>query len=158
MNIQQINGSGHNIWIFLVTAIIALLVTAITWYLIEETNHTRFWQQNNIISWQQDIPDQKPSLKKSEYNLGVRVFMLLWLVIAGHLRWTIKSGALRAVLTKSDAKFLRGWSGGLFKPPSGFENWTACEYVHFFMNPHSSRYHEKNDPFNVFVLRKTRIK
>lgn len=41
MNIQQINGSGHNIWVFAVTSIAALLFTGLTWFSIEAINHIK---------------------------------------------------------------------------------------------------------------------
>lgn len=41
MNIQQLNGSGQSVWVFVVTAVVALLITAGTWYLSEATNTYR---------------------------------------------------------------------------------------------------------------------
>ncbi|KAL8887424.1 MAG: hypothetical protein Q9215_005002 [Flavoplaca cf. flavocitrina] len=45
MNIQQLNGNGQSVWVFVVTAVIALFITAGTWYLSEEANTYRNWHR-----------------------------------------------------------------------------------------------------------------
>ena len=51
MNIQQVNGSGHNIWIFAVTSVVALSVTGLTGYFIEEINKIRISLRKISKEW-----------------------------------------------------------------------------------------------------------
>ena len=45
MNLQQLNQSGRNIWSFLVTALVSLLVTGFTWFCIEQYNSVADWKR-----------------------------------------------------------------------------------------------------------------
>lgn len=38
MNIQELNQSGHKVWMFVLTAVLALLVTAGGWFLVDQAN------------------------------------------------------------------------------------------------------------------------
>ena len=79
MNIQQINGSGHSIWIFAVTSIAALLITGTVLYSIEESN--------KIKASRRDLN------KLPKYSLAFRMYMVGWLVTNGHVSWMRKSKA-----------------------------------------------------------------
>ena len=46
MNLSELNGSGKNLWVFLTTAVVALVITATTWFLIEEVNLYLIWRRN----------------------------------------------------------------------------------------------------------------
>ena len=121
MNIQQINGSGHNIWVFAVTSVVALVVTGATWYLIEIINGVRV-----SARVAQDFEMGRPN-----YNLAYRLFMLWWLIIHGHSSWMWRTKAGFAILKNSDSFF----------PPSNEVNpsnpriASACDYVAYFMHP-----------------------
>lgn len=84
MNIQQINGSGHNIWIVVVTAAIALLATVYAWSLIEEIYKVRAWRARS----KEAVPRGR-----SRYGLAIRVFMIFWLISKGYSRWMWKTDA-----------------------------------------------------------------
>lgn len=71
MNIQQINGSGHNIWVFLVTAVLALLVTGLSWLVI-------------IIASRRGLVVSAASLRVFEPGIRSRCYLLIWLICKGH--------------------------------------------------------------------------
>ena len=138
MNIQQINGSGHNIWIFAVTSVVALLVTGLTWYSIEEINKVR------VVLRKID----KDRLKGSpEYSLAFRVFMLWWLVLNGYLSWSWKTRAWSQILSNSDSEFHPlGEEHGFYRTNKGRKLDTACDYVAYHMRC------EKSHIINAFAL------
>ena len=92
MNIQELNGNGRNIWIFILTALIALLITGGFWFLIEVVNALPVWRQERSSSTK--IPGSGPS-----FSIGFRVIMIVWLVWTRHVRWLWTSGALYCILT-----------------------------------------------------------
>lgn len=138
MNIQQINGNGHGLWVFIVTSVTALLITGATWYSIVETNNIRAWKQYN---------SGIPPTEGPNYSLGVRIFMLVWLVRNGHASWMWKSRAFSEILTNSTRTFGPvNWQrmprpGRCYKQPE-----TACEYVSFYTNPYNGWWVEPFSP------------
>ena len=48
MNLSELNGSGKRLWVFLATAIIAVLIAGTSWFLLEEGNNYRNWQLRKI--------------------------------------------------------------------------------------------------------------
>ena len=134
MNIQQINGSGHSIWIFVVTSIAALVITGSVWYLIEE------W--NKIKASRRDL-DKLPT-----YCLAFRIYMVGWLVMNGHLSWMRKSKAWSEILDNS----YRGFEPTVrrAKPyESEYGSLTACHYVSYHM---SQPWPSRSDPFSLDEL------
>ena len=91
MNIQELNGNGRNIKVFVLTALVALLVTGGSWLLIEIINASTTWGQRQLLN---DNLADKPS-----FSIGLRLIMLSWLVWNRHVRWLWKSGALHCILT-----------------------------------------------------------
>ena len=131
MNIQQINGSGHSIWIFVVTSIAALLITGSVWYSLEESNKMK--------ATRQDLN------KIPKYSLALRVYMVGWLVMNGHLSWMRKSRAWLAILENND----RGFEPTVRRAEpyrSGYGPLTACHYVSYHMNPPRP---SCSDPFSL---------
>ena len=130
MNTQQINGSGHSIWIFAVTSVAALLITGLVWYSIEESN--------NIKRSRRDLN------KRPKYCLAFRVYMVGWLIMNGHLWWMRKSRAWSEILRNSDEGF-----EPLAKRAPPHENeygaLTACHYVAYHMN---TCYSIRRNPFS----------
>ena len=119
MNIQQINGSGHSIWIFAVTSFAALLITGSVWYSIEE------W--NKLKASRRDLN------KRPKYSLALRMYMVGWLVMNGHLSWMRKSKAWSAILENSDRGF-RPTVRRAEPYESEYGYLTACHYVSYHMS------------------------
>lgn len=89
MNLQQLNQSGQQIWVFLITAAISLAVTALSWFLVEQSNSYLTWLRQENAEWQ-DRP---------RYTITVRIALILWLIHNGHTSWARSSGAWWAILT-----------------------------------------------------------
>ena len=83
MNLQQLNQSGQRLSVFLTTAGVALAVTGISWFIIEQTNDYRAWRERD--------PDANPK-SAPKYSITVRIAMLLWLMANGHTKWMRKTG------------------------------------------------------------------
>ncbi|KAM0805950.1 hypothetical protein BDR22DRAFT_192223 [Usnea florida] len=121
MNLSELNGSGKKLWVFLATAIIALLIAGTAWFLLEEGNNFRRWQRRRI-------PDTR-----TRFTFGARLAMLAWLWRRGHTEWAWKSDAWWRILIDSPSK--------LFQPERA-RGLTACEYV--------SRYEEEFSLHSTF--------
>ena len=119
MNLSELNGSGKELWVFLTTAIIALLIAGTSWFLLEEGNNFRNWQRKRI-------PDTRTRFTRTRFTFGARLAMLAWLWRTGHTKWAWKSDAWWRVLTDSASKLSK---------PEEARGLTACEYV--------SRYEEE---------------
>ena len=120
MNIQQINGSGHNIWLFAITSVVALLITGVVWYSIEEINNIRIFYRDRR--------------KAPRYGLAYRIYMLGWVVVNGGFPWLRQTGAWSQILSNSKNDFLPALK---YKLPHGNPETpfrTACHYVAFFMS------------------------
>ncbi len=135
MNVQQINQSGHSVWIVVITAVIALLVTGYSWSLIEGFYKVKAWRGRS---------KEAVSQGRSKYGLAIRVFMIFGLIKEGHSRWMWKTNAWWQIITNSDSDFSP--SDLLRMPP--FQGATACDYVSYFASPFDS------DPKEAFELRK----
>ena len=89
MNIEQLNGSGQHVSVFVVTAVVALVVTGSSWFAIEQMNSYRKWRRRS--------PDTAYS-GKTQFALVVRLAMLAYLVSDGLLLWMFRSGAWWRIL------------------------------------------------------------
>ena len=121
MNVQQINESGHNIWTFVVTALVAVLVTGLVWYVVEGTNNVRTWKK----SWKSSSGYRRKPITTT-YTFEKRIFMLLWLIRHGHFIWMLKSGAGFAILTNINSRFTPNCSKEYLRY---LRDKTACDYV-----------------------------
>ena len=121
MNLSELNGSGKELWVFLTTAIIALLIAGTAWLLLEEGNNFRNWQRRRI-------PDTR-----TRFTFGARLAMLAWLWSRGHKEWAWKSDAWWRILTDS--------ASTIFEPDIA-RGLTACEYV--------SRYEKESSLHSLF--------
>ena len=120
MNIQQLNGSGQQIWVFFTTAVAALLITGGSWLLsnLLATHTAMVWYKERAAA-------KKAEERKSrEYGLLLRIAMLVWLVRNGHTLWMWRSGAGAAILTNNNASMKR-YPGGE----------SACVYVSIYSSP-----------------------
>lgn len=116
MNLQQLNQSGQNLWVFIVTGVIALLVTGVSWLCVE------------IITSYKRLP-RKGSTDESRrnQNLTFRLAVLVWLVKEGHTSWMWHSGAWLCVLSNEKLGKFRAKAGDRspWDPPE-----EACNYVY----------------------------
>lgn len=97
MNLQQLNGSGQSLRKFILTALIALIITGSTWYFVEVVNSYRNWQDKRTRR-ATDVP-------APEYSIIERVAMIIWLVREGHWTWMTKTGAWSRILRNSNKPF-----------------------------------------------------
>ena len=95
MNIEQLNGSGQHISVFITTAVVTLAVTGGSWFAIEQTNIYRKWRRRS--------PDTTYS-GKTQFPLVVRLAMLAYLVSNGHLRWMLRSGVWWRLLINNTSR------------------------------------------------------
>ncbi len=70
MNIYQLNRSGQDISAFIATALSAWAVTGGVWYLIEQANSYRKWQEGCL---------RKDLHEATKFTLMTRISMLIWL-------------------------------------------------------------------------------
>ena len=127
MNIQQINGSGHNIWVFAVTSITALSVTGLIWYLIEAVNDIRASAH---------LAQDQSGHEILKYRRIYRIYMCVWLIANGHLTWMCTSGAWVRILMNDHSLFSPSAQDDPdFTPyPIRQHDWGACDYVAYFMS------------------------
>ena len=109
MNLQQLNQNGRTLKDFIVTAVVALLVTGALWWFIEEANRFRSWQKGDV--------------KPAEYCLTLRILLILWLVKNGHIAWMLKTGAARRILTNSPSGFIA--MASTFEEEYYYKRWRA---------------------------------
>lgn len=74
MNLQQLNQSGRNIWSFLVTALVSLLVTGFTWFCIEQYNSVADWKRKR------EEKEQPWLIGKAKYSIVIRVGIYFGLI------------------------------------------------------------------------------
>ena len=132
MNIEQLNGSGQQIWVFFTTAVAALLITGGSWLCSNRlTTH-------KAVLWYKDRAAAKKALDEEresrEYGLLFRLAMLVWLVRNGHMLWMWKSGAGAAILTNNNAVMKRGSILNPHHTPAR----SACDYVSTLSSPSES--------------------
>lgn len=149
MNIQQINSSGHNIGVFIITAVIVLLATAISWLTMEEINQTKAWRKENgrTDRSKSDILDQK-----NQSRIGVRIFMIWWLITHGHLTWAWKSKALSQILINSRSPIdLKHYPVETY-----IKQQSACVYVAYYIGKWSTgtRHYPGQNPFSLALVDK----
>ena len=133
MNIQQLDGSGQQIWVFFTTAAAALLITGGSWL----TSNCLATHQ--AVIWYKERTAAKKAydrvLKSQEYGLSTRLAMLVWLVCNGHAIWMWKSGALGAIMTDNKSRYKH----------RKFGHHTACDYVsEKSTDPRSRHYFSKH--------------
>lgn len=89
MNLQQLNGSGQHLSLFITTAAVTLAVTGGSWFVIEQVNSYLKWRKRTL---------DEPYDGKTQFTLAVRVALLTWLVSNGHTSWMFRSGAWWRIL------------------------------------------------------------
>ena len=102
MNLQQLNGSGKTLSAFFATAIIALLLTGLTWIVLEQIKELQQWRQD--LEQEREILQDKPD-DRLTLALSVRLAMVAWLIWKGRVGWMLRSRAAWCILTNSPAIF-----------------------------------------------------
>lgn len=116
MNIKQLNHSGQSLWVFFVTAVVALLVTGGSWACSKSGYRAMAWyKERAAVSGAYAKKEEK-----QEYGLLLRMAMFLWLVRQGYTAWMWTTGAWLAILMNS--KTPGETRSGLFVEP-------ACSFV-----------------------------
>ena len=73
-NLNQLNGSGQNLWVFLTTAIAILVLTGGSWFCLEQISSYRTWRQEANLEKAQ-----------TQYSIAVRLAMLFLLYKRGRM-------------------------------------------------------------------------
>ena len=123
MNLQQLNGNGQSVWVFITTAIAALFLTFFVWFIIEQrVGYVRWRRQmsapaNNNDHWPEG---------KTDHNFVTRIAILIILFRNGHQRWLWKSKTwLRILANEHIGDHFRFTT---FNIPQG-RAITMCDYV-----------------------------
>ena len=137
MNIQQLNHSGQNLWVFFVTAVVALLVTGGSWACSKKA--MAWYKERAAVSRAYAKKEGK-----QEYGLLLRMAMLVWLVRNGHTAWMWKSGAWLAILMNSKTPGER--HGSIHAMP-------ACIYVSEYRRVANARDEHgfDDDPYSMIT-------
>ena len=94
MNLNELNGSGKNLRVFLTTAAIALLTTGASWFLLEEFN--------NYLRWRNASARDKEQFS----TLGRRIGMLVYMQRQGYTNMLWKDGFWWRLLISSDSRVM----------------------------------------------------
>ena len=134
MNIEQLNGSGQQIWVFFTTAVAALLITGGSWLFSNRlaTHKATLWYKERAAA-KKALDEERKSQK---YGLLLRIAMLVWLVRNGYTLWMWKSGAGAAILTDNNAVVKIGRNVFFQQRPAR----SACDYVSRFSSPSENRW------------------
>lgn len=100
MNIEQLNGNGQHVWVFILTAVVALTITGGSWFVIEQINSYRKWQRRST--------DEQYD-GNTHFSLAVRLALIALLLSRGHTRWTFKSGAWWRLIIDHRSRYIGGY-------------------------------------------------
>ena len=115
MNLQQLNGSGHDVWVFAVTAVVTLAITGGSWFLTVQINSYLKWRKRSY---------NEPYNGETQFTLAVRLALLAYLILNGHTSWMFISGAWWRILTNHKSRLV-----GDNCPREDMGRWNAGEYV-----------------------------
>lgn len=140
MNLQQLNSNGRPLQDFISTATVALFVTIVTWFLVEQANIYRRWRRAR----QSPRPLGNDGLR---YSLVERIAMIVWLCQNGHITWMMKWGAHWRILLNSRQRFrfypseeqTYSFSDYVAKYSEPMENWKPATGQHYFWDDDALR-------------------
>lgn len=138
MNLIQLNSSGPELRVFIITAVLALFVTLASWLCID--------QWSRIIAWRQAKPEYDHSTH-TRFCFTVRLIMILWLLFHGHFRWMRITGAWSLILRGSQ----RELPSYPMLVPSDAWHLSAGEYVSKFSRE------SRMDGFEPFATNPVRL-
>lgn len=143
MNIQQLNRNGQPIWVFLITTVVAVLVTFFVWFAIEQRMGYLAWQKQ--MSAPTDRDSSWPG-RGTDYNFATRLAILSMLLQRGCHRWAWSSGAWLRILTNElvsaqliarENKTLSTATRSINPNYAEFRAFSACDYVCKHIKPGS---------------------
>ena len=143
MNIEQLNGNGQQVWVFILTAVVALTITGGSWFMIEQINSYRKWQRRST---------EEQYDGNTHFSLAVRLAMVALLLSRsrGHALWMLKSGAWWRIIVDHRSRYLGPHD-------SGKGSLTAGEYVSKYIR---SQQHQPSDwvrpLFTLSIINKER--
>ena len=105
MNLQQLNQSGQQLHTFVITALVSMVITGVTWLCIARINHAR--------QWIRDPSQTKDNKGRPSYNIEIRLAILYSFVFGSQDRDTVDRHAAVRWLFKSKA-----WLHILFNSPA----------------------------------------
>ncbi len=106
MNLQQLNGTGQTLREFLVTALVALVITGGTWSATEAVNAYRNWNRKRAAAQKYG---HKPGPK---YSMAERAAMIMWLLRNHHGAWMLETRVWWLIATNSNKKmYTSSWVG-----------------------------------------------
>ena len=97
MNLQQLNHSGQNLWVFVLTGVVALLVTGMAWLCVEVITNYKGWPR-----------ERSTEDSRRNNRLVFRLALLVWLVKNGYTTWMWRSGACLCILSNDKLGKFRG--------------------------------------------------
>ncbi|KAL8897206.1 MAG: hypothetical protein Q9207_007327 [Kuettlingeria erythrocarpa] len=102
MNLQQLNAEGQPVWVFVLTATVATILTASVWFCIDQSNSIRSWirLQETATSMDYDYDNGSPN-----YSIGVRLTMIGALVHWGYTKWMFRYKTWFHILQNSERLF-----------------------------------------------------
>ena len=120
MNLEQLNGSGQHLWVFIITAVITLSITGCSWFVIE--------QINSYFKWRKRSSDE-PYDGNTQFTLAVRLALLVFVSSQGNFFGMFKSGVWWRILTNDDSRILgtygpRGVNAGEYVSKCGKAPWS----------------------------------
>ena len=118
MNLKQLNGSGQDLRVFIIIAVNLLAATGGSWFLIEQNNSYTKWQKRSL----DEIYDGK-----TQFALGIRLALFVWLISQGHTNWMFTSGAWWRIIANHNSRMIHS-----HLPPSDNGCLNACELVSKF--------------------------
>ena len=119
MNLQQLNQSGQQLWVFICTASVSLVLTGGTWFCIDQFNGFRNWRRDRSVR----TINQR---RYSKFNLMVRIFLLCRLWLRTRTLWIFRSNAWYHVVTNSSVHGFITAPGTLRE----YHHLTALEYIY----------------------------
>lgn len=141
MNIEQLNGNGQHVRVFIFTAVVALTITGGSWFVIEQVSSYRKWQRRS---------SGENYDGNTKFSLAVRLAMIVLLLSKGHAVWMVESGAWWRVIIDHRSRFVGRYDNGK-------GSLTAAEYVSKHIR---GQRHQHGDghrpPFALSKLKKNR--
>ena len=152
MNLQQLNESGQNVWVFVITAVLALLLTSAVWMAIVIYREYRQWRDQMKAS-----PEDDWAKRGRQYSFVIRAAILSLILKEGYIRWLWISGAWIRILTNERIKSDRAdklkaqlrTGDDIIKNEArlNFRDQTACDYVCQHIRRKTREHYFSIDPY-----------
>ena len=133
MNIYQLNESGQSFWVFLITALVAMLVTVSAWYLTEQVNSYRKWYEANVRNGNIKDDERPTPPEQARLSLMMKANMLIGLSLSSSKYWVIKKGIWWRFLTNSSSRMCNCSN-------SYCEGWTTVEVILYLLTSRREGY------------------